>query len=261
MAHRRFFDARGCHAPDLDSPVGQPGNRLPARALVLLRRWLLADAAAEFDEGDRPIVLPGIEPSAAVEPAGPLPARRWRALAGASPRGYSAADWVALAAIASGLVISVAVSRLACDVQQEYGFLGPRDWLACVAGVLAEIPQELDPRWLLLTALTGASGLATLRWAAGRRMAGRSALIVLGLMLPAIVHFAFMTSLDHVHRTHYARYVYPGIFLWQGAMLTFAVVQWTAILPDSAALRRVPYALLVLVCALTAVRQGMPGRR
>jgi hypothetical protein len=83
--------------------------------------------------------------------------------------------------------------------------------------------------------------------------------LALGLLLPAATQFAFMTSLDHVHRSDYAHYIFAAVFLWQGACVAFAVTQWTAVAPDSLKLRAVPSLLLIVFCLVTAARLGRPG--
>lgn len=209
--------------------------------LVLLRRFLLGEYAAEFDRG---------EGSAASGP--PAPGR-------AGLAGYPACDWLALLATASGLALSVLLSRYGTQFQNSYSFLPPREWLACSLALLRNMPDCVSRLWMASVGVIGLSGLATLAWPAGQREFRKSACMALGLLLPAAVQFGFVSSIDHVHRTDYSRYVLASIFLVEGALLLFAVVQWLAVLPDSVHLRRLPYVLLVIFCVVAAAKHGRPG--
>lgn len=210
--------------------------------LVLLRRFLLGNLAAEFDRQDEP-------------PADDRPGVGQPALLA----GYPAADWLALLATASGLLMSMLISRYATEFQESYSFLPPRQWLACAVALVRNLPRALHPAWLAAVTATALSGLVTLIWPAGRRALPGAARLVLGLLLPAAVQFAFVSSLDHVHRTDYSRYAFAAVFLVQGACVVFAVVQWLAVLPDTPGLRRVPYGLVALFCVVAAGRHGLPS--
>jgi hypothetical protein len=227
--------------------------------LVLLRPLWLRDAAAEFDRLDfEPllIVVPEPDGSSLTDKQGLSPGRRRPSRRFA---GYATADWIALIAIGSGLLVSVAISRYASTVNEPYRLLPPREWLACAVGILRNMPQALDSAWLAAVSVVAFSGLATLCWPAGRRSFPVSARLLLGLLLPAAVQFAFVAGLDHVHRTDLGRYAFAAVFLWQGACLLFAVVQWTAVLPEVPRVRAAPYAMLALFCVAAAVRHGRPG--
>ena len=153
----------------------------------------------------------------------------------------------------------MAISRF-CSVDQEpYGFLAPRDWAACAIGVLRRIPEEVHYNWLIAIAVAGLSGFVTLRWPAARSSFRQSAGLAVGLLIAAAVQFAFMTSLDHVHRSDGGRYVLAAVFLWQGACLAFAVLQWSAVVPNTPRMRKLPYALLVLFAVTAAARHGRVG--
>ena len=56
----------------------------------------------------------------------------------------------------------------------------------------------------------------------------------MGLLLAAAVQYAFMSSIDHVQANRSARYVMMAVFLWQGAFIGFAVVQWSALCAGAA---------------------------
>lgn len=231
--------------------------------LVLLRRFLLRDAAADFDAADEAIAgaRSGCATGTASAENGSTPALAEPVARIGQPPKYlfSAADWLALAAAATGLLVSMAVSRFATDTHEQYGFLSLREWLACAGGVLKDLTSQLHRNWFLGVAFVAASGLVTLRWADGRRAVASSATIALGLLIPAAVQLAFVTSLDHVHRTDFGHYAFASAFLWQGALVGFAVLQWTAVLPQGPATRRVPWVLLGLLLVVVAARHGRPG--
>lgn len=211
--------------------------------LVLLRRFLLGDVGAECDESaDRD--------TSKASNLGP-PA--------SSLLSYPVCDWVALSATASGLVLSMLLSRYGTPFQDSYAFLPPGEWLACALALLRNMPDCVSRTWMVAVFLTGLSGLATLAWPRGKNEFRRSACMALGLLLPAAVQFAFVSSIDHVHRTDYSRYVLTSIFLVQAACLLFAVCQWLAVLPDSGHVRRASYVLLAIFCVAAAARHGLPG--
>jgi hypothetical protein len=173
--------------------------------------------------------------------------------------GYPAADWVALLATVAGLAISMAISKFYAVDHEPYAILGPGEWLACARGVLLNMPDELHGNYLAAISLLGLLGLVPLAWRAGRRAFGRSAWMAAGLLGPAAAQFAFMTSLNHVHRSDYGHYVFASVFLWQGACVAFFVSQWSVIVPDSEHARRLPYALLAMCFVLTPARHGRCG--
>ncbi len=230
--------------------------------LILLRRFLLGDAAQEFDRLDE--MPPGLSPASPradfgrvleEQPASARPSAPWRRWA----LGFPASDWLALAATATGLLVSMAVSQFAADSQEQYAFLPPREWLACALGVLKDLTHQLHVRWFLAVTFIAATGLLTLVWPSGRKAVRMSAGIAIGLLIPAIFQFGFVTSVDHVHRTDFGHYAFVAAFLWQGALLTFAVLQWAAVLPDRPVTRRVPWVLLALFMIVVAARHGRPG--
>jgi hypothetical protein len=180
---------------------------------------------------------------------------RWRPWA----LGFPACDWLALAATASGLLVSMAISKFASDSQEQYAFLPPREWLACALGVLKDLTSQLHVRWFLVVTVAAATGLLTLFWPSGRKAVRVSAGIALGLLIPAVIQLGFVTSIDHVHRTDFGHYAFAAAFLWQGAFVAFAVLQWAAVLPDRPATRRVPWVLLALFMIVVAARHGRPG--
>ncbi len=225
--------------------------------LILLRRFLLQDTAMEFDRFDlapatevAPVTAVVVSKSAAKRPEG-----RLRRLV----RGYPAADWIALSATASGLLISMAISHWTATYQEHYAFLPPVDWLACATAVCGNLPQVLHKNWLLTVTLTGVAGLLTLRWPVGRQALRGSLTLTLGLLIPALVQFAFMTSLNVVHESNRPRYLFVSVILWQAACVAFCVLQWTAVLPDHRRMRRFPYVVLVLFCLAAMARHGRSG--
>ncbi len=186
--------------------------------LVLLRPFFLRDAACEFDRlDDEPPVLIVVP-----EPAGSsvMDKKNFSPSVIRFPRrllaSYAAADGIALVATGSGLLLSMAISHYASTVHEPYQLLTPREWLTCAAGILRNMPGALDSAWLAAVSVVALSGLVTLGWSAGRRSFAGSARLLLGLLLPAVVQFAFIASLDHVHRTDYSRYAFAAVFLWQG---------------------------------------------
>jgi hypothetical protein len=227
--------------------------------LILLRRFLLADHVAEFDRLDGYIVTSRSDDAITAQSNdGTTPSdqpSRWRRLS----FGWPAQDWIGMAGTISGLLLSMAASRLVTDGQKEYTFLGPSEWFACAVGVLRNLPEGIDGKWFVLIVLSAATGLLTLRWPAGRQQLRISGSIVLALMIPAAVQFLFMTSLEHVHRTNFGHYVYASVFVWQLAFLAFAVMQWAAVMPDGKAARRVPWGLVTAFVIIVAARHGRPG--
>jgi hypothetical protein len=223
--------------------------------LVLLRPFLLGDVAGEFDraEVDREKVA-----DASPQPF-PAKANLPTSWAGRLIQSYAPGDYLMVAATGSGLLLSMAVSRFCSTFQEPYGFLSPGEWFECATNLIKNLPLALDWRWLNAIALLALAGLIPLAWPAGRRALPGSLRLALGLLLPALVQFAFISSIDHVHRTDYSRYAFASIFLWQGAFILFAVVQWTAVLPDRKLLRLAPFALVTLVCVAAALRHGRPG--
>jgi hypothetical protein len=209
--------------------------------LVLLRRFLLGDVAAQFDALDAG--LPELQQ---------VPAK-WTLL------GYPLADVLALAAAGTGMCLSASLTYCCSTAPQQYQFLPPGEWLACAAAVLNNLPQELHKHWLWAIAATALAGLPTLAWTSGRRALPLSAKVMLALLVPAATSLAFMTSLNHVHRSNYGHYIFVSVFLWQGACVLFAVLQWTAVLPDTRRVRMAPYGLLALFCLVAAARHGRPG--
>jgi hypothetical protein len=178
--------------------------------------------------------------------------RRWLRLA--------ASEWIALAGVGSGLALSMLISRLAVSEYQEYHFLAPRDWVDCALGVARDLPRQLDARWFRYLFVLAASGLAPLAWAAGRRAVGVSLGVALPLVASAAVQYAFVTSLDHVHRRDFAHYTFGAVFLWQGACLAFCVLQWSAVTPPRTLFARgAPWALVGLLAVAAAARSGRPG--
>jgi hypothetical protein len=125
--------------------------------------------------------------------------------------------------------------------------------------VLKDLTHQLHVRWFLAVTWVFATGLLTLYWPTGRRALRVSAGVALGLLIPAVVQFGFVTSVDHVHRTDFGHYAFVAAFLWQGAFVAFAVLQWAAVLPDRPATRRVPWALLAILMLVVAGRHGRPG--
>jgi hypothetical protein len=236
-----------------------PSLALALGPLILLQRFLLRDSAMEFDRLD---AAQGTDRTRAtsLDPAMVAIAREpaeegWRRLV----RGYPAADWIALSATVSGLMISMALSRWVATYQERYAFLPPVDWLACAAAVCRNIPDVLHRNWLFTIVLSAASGLLTLRWPAGRQALRGSLVLTLALLIPALVQFAFMTSLNVVHTSNCPRYVFVATMLWQAGCLAFCVLQWTAVLPDHPRLRHVPYVLLVVFCLVAMARHGRSG--
>ena len=168
---------------------------------------------------------------------------------------FSKDELVGLVAIFLSLVGNVAFSHFASD-RQPYGFLPPGEWLACAVEVWKHLGGGLRPMWFHTVEITAIVGLATLYWPAGRAMARISLRMAGGLLFAAAVQYAFMTSLDHVHRTHYPRYAAVAVFFWQTALIGFTVVQCTAVLPSGAWLRRMPAMLTVAMAVLTAIVHG-----
>ena len=164
-------------------------------------------------------------------------------------------ELVGLIAILLSLVGNVAFSHFASD-RQPYGFLPPGEWLACAVEVWKHLGAGLRPMWFHTVEITALVGLATLYWPAGRAMARSSLRMAGGLLFAAAVQYAFMTSLDHVHRTHYPRYAAVAVFLWQTALIGFTVVQCTAVLPSGVWPRRVPLMLTVVMAVLAAIVHG-----
>jgi len=229
--------------------------------LILLRRFLLRDAAREFDRLDAATATCGAHATdgAPLTAAGHPAAQPSEGMLRRLLRGYQAADWIALLATASGLLISMAISRWTAAHQEHYAFLSSIDWLACAMAVCDNMPEILHKNWLLTITATCAAGGLTLRWPAGRQALRGSLLLALGLLIPALVQFAVMTDLNIVRRDNLPRYVSVSMMLWQTACLAFCVLQWTAVLPDHPRLRRVPYVVLVLFCLVAIARHGRSG--
>jgi hypothetical protein len=97
-------------------------------------------------------------------------------------------------------------------------------------------------------------------WVDGRRALPVSAGVSLALVASAAVQFAFITSLDHVHRTNFGHYAFGAVMLWQAACLSFCVLQWAAVAStESRAARAIPWGLLTLFFIVAAARHGRPG--
>jgi len=168
---------------------------------------------------------------------------------------FSKDEIVGLVTITLSLAGTVAFSHFASD-RQPYGFLPPGEWLSCAVELWRRLGAGLRPMWFHTVEITALVGLATLYWPAGRAAARISLPMAGGLLFAAAVQYAFMTSLDHVHRTHYARYAAVAVFFWQTALVGFTVVQCTAVLPNGVWLRRVPVMLTVAMVALAAIVHG-----
>jgi hypothetical protein len=217
-----------------------PACALAVGPLILLRAWFAKDSAQAFDREDGYV---GLEDHAA--------RRAW---------GLAASDGIAIAGVASGLALSLLISRFAGGERQEYRFLGLREWAACAIGVARDLPGQLDARWFWILLALAASGLAPLAWPAGRRALGVSLGVALSLTGGAAVQYAFVTSLDHVHRTDFGHYAFGAVFLWQGACIAFCVLQWSAITPATSRFARgAPWALLAALAVVAAARHGRPG--
>ncbi len=225
--------------------------------LVLARRALAGRRAREFDSDDG--YLEACDP--ALDTASPAIAADSESWAD-RPRwlGLTDGDLFALAAIALGLGLSMAISRSAATEAAEYHLLGPRAWLACAWGVARDLPGQLDGRWFWTMLVVAALGFVPLCWPAGRRAARGSGAVALALLLAAAAQYAFVTSLEHVHRTDFGHYAFTAVFLWQGACVAFCVLQWAAVAPrEHAWTFRAPWALLALFAVLAAARHGRPG--
>lgn len=159
--------------------------------------------------------------------------------------------------VAVSLLASIALSRAAAE-PLPYGFVSPGQWWLCAVGIIDYMPENIRPKLFkfLLGLFCGA--LATLGWTAGRRELRRSALVLLALLIPALVQFAFMASLDHVHRTHYGHYVFAAVFLLIGGVSAFVVLQFAALLPARFAAPG-SRALLIAFVVVGMVRQGPPS--
>ena len=166
---------------------------------------------------------------------------------------------VGLAAIVVSLAGSLVISRTTAE-PLPYNFLSPSEWLACAVRVWLNLNEVFQHRWYRAVDVTALIGLATLYWPAGRQRARLSLRMAGGLLAAAAVQYAFMTSLDHVHRSHFGRYVALSVFFWQTALVGFTVMQVAAVLPTTVWARRIPVLLTLAMTALVAATHGWPSR-
>jgi hypothetical protein len=234
-----------------------PGVAFAFGPLLVARGLCFRPLGDYFDQLDRARLSGGAEPpwpwtSNAADAAAAVPAGRLRAAR------LSKDEVVGIAAVACSLAGSVILSRTLAE-PLPYAFLPPDEWWACAVGVWNSLNGLYQHRWYGAVNVTALVGLATLYWPAGRKAARLSLRMAAGLLLAAAVQYAFMTSLDHVHRTHYPRYVAMAVLFWQAALVGFAVIQVAAVMPATKLGTRLPTLLVAAMTLVVAVGHGRPS--
>jgi hypothetical protein len=158
------------------------------------------------------------------------------------------------------LAASVILSRT-LGHRLHYHFLPPVRWLESALAMWHDKYNFYQRPWFLAVDVMGLAALATLAWPAGRRRLRASLPLAAGLLLAAAVQYAFMSSIDHVQVNQSARYVMMAVFLWQAAIVGFAIVQWASVVPALQRSSIPPTVLALAMVVVAAATHGWPSRQ